>query len=943
MAVVPTDEVGTVQQEPIAGRAIPRFDDSASPAEFGAGVGEGLEQAASHVQQMQDRADRSAVMALNTQATNTKNQLLFDPQNGAFGKLGANAINLPGSYEPQFDEAMQKIGQGAANPRQQQAFQQHAADERNQFSLLLNRHEYEQQQIAQDEIYKNAIASQAKNAELNYNSPSIVQQSKHAIAMLTDDYVGRKGLSKDPVTGEPTGYSTNIATDLFSKIDGNVGRSLVDRDPIGSMHKLMQEGGDDPIFGDIKPGPLKDELIQRAKVGAAGKWSDGVMWAYRTLGQAEGAKNEATIQNMDEPQDVKDMTIAEIQRKRAQLSGQMQQQNADGLEEVHRQIANGTGDENTIQQIKGYVRDNTIQAAQAGTMIGGIEAQMMAGAEDQAGKDWANDRFNRGVAVDPSDGPSKKYMNAAFQDMVKGVEPLSDQYVNTASLVMSRTGILPKTAMDNARAQYIGGDPEIAGKAALAMRRWETENAHAVSFEMDEKTKAAFDVTADALQGGVPAAVAIQRGRDLANMPKDTRDRLEESWTALGHNTGQRASLSALSSALEADSRFATGTFTAAATIPEDLKGAYERNTRSAYLDNGGNLASAQNTAISDIKHKWGVTYVNGAAQVMEFAPEAMDPRLTTDAIKEAMVNKAVGVTQAPIPTTGMLGQPTAPNNFNYGQAPGMTAQGNLAPYDRPVLKNPDGSYSTTSSIGVGTDKGEVVIPTVVDGKRLSDADAAAHYRKTGQNFGTFSDADSANTFATNLHNAQAADAEGKNPSLGHPNIIGPYDKRAFGSKPMSFPNDDGTETVIPTVVDGKQLSRLDAVKAYQKTGIGFGTFDNVTHAKGYMDAIAASHSKLANKMPFDPDAVQLVPAPGLTEYSQGQKWHLGVKDEFGSPVILTDSSNRPVEFRLPNGTETAAAEQKKMGDAGMKRMHDRIQRERNRGPEYSAAMAATP
>ena len=76
--------------------------------------------------------------------------------------------------------------------------------------------------------------------------------------------------------------------------------------------------------------------------------------------------------------------------------------------------------------------------------------------------------------------------------------------------------------------------------------------------------------------------------------------------------------------------------------------------------------------------------------------------------------------------------------------------------YDRPVLKNPDGSYSTTSSISVGTDKGETLIPTVVNGVRLTQQQAVDHFRKTGEHLGIFDTPAHANAYAEALHNEQA-------------------------------------------------------------------------------------------------------------------------------------------------------------------------------------------
>lgn len=127
------------------------------------------------------------------------------------------------------------------------------------------------------------------------------------------------------------------------------------------------------------------------------------------------------------------------------------------------------------------------------------------------------------------------------------------------------------------------------------------------------------------------------------------------------------------------------------------------------------------------------------------FGPDVIDAGVTASlAGKHAAIGGGGGA------------QPGSVPNFDYKHADGMIDPGNLDPWHRPVLHNPDGSYSTTSSFSIGTDKGETLIPSVVDGKRLSQADAIAHFKKTGENLGTFSSPDTADKFATDLHNAQA-------------------------------------------------------------------------------------------------------------------------------------------------------------------------------------------
>lgn len=86
----------------------------------------------------------------------------------------------------------------------------------------------------------------------------------------------------------------------------------------------------------------------------------------------------------------------------------------------------------------------------------------------------------------------------------------------------------------------------------------------------------------------------------------------------------------------------------------------------------------------------------------------------------------------------------------------GLIEQGNITNlYDRPVLKNADGSVSTTKSFSFAENGREVLIPQVIGGKELSKKDAIAHYHKTGEHLGKFATPAAATAYAEALHNEQ--------------------------------------------------------------------------------------------------------------------------------------------------------------------------------------------
>jgi hypothetical protein len=126
---------------------------------------------------------------------------------------------------------------------------------------------------------------------------------------------------------------------------------------------------------------------------------------------------------------------------------------------------------------------------------------------------------------------------------------------------------------------------------------------------------------------------------------------LEERYKA-NNNQLTKLGPAALTNEIKADPNWkATGIYgfrTLPPDVPPSMQGQFEELRQNYYKLTNGNVSQANDLAFKDLKNTWGVTQVNGPREFMQFAPESMNPGLTTEFLQKDMQEAAKGHTDDP-------------------------------------------------------------------------------------------------------------------------------------------------------------------------------------------------------------------------------------------------------------------------------------------------------
>lgn len=142
------------------------------------GFARGLGQIQQIVERERLQADRTAVLAADTARDSWANTALYDPEDGAFTKRGANALGVSQNVLAEFDDHVTQTAKSLRGERQQSAYLESSLQHRQNLQGSLNRFELQERTQYEDQTAQARVATAAETGALNYNDPAALKRSR---------------------------------------------------------------------------------------------------------------------------------------------------------------------------------------------------------------------------------------------------------------------------------------------------------------------------------------------------------------------------------------------------------------------------------------------------------------------------------------------------------------------------------------------------------------------------------------------------------------------------------------------------------------------------------------------------------------------------------------------------------------------------------------------
>lgn len=334
-----------------------------------------------------------------------------------------------------------------------------------------------------------------------------------------------------------------------------------------------------------------------------------------------------------------------------------------------------------------------------------------------------NSYLNGTAFADPNNPKDKALVNGAFSRMINSNDP---ELQAKAIDLSAQTGIVPAQLVSTVSGRLTVGTPQQKVQAAQIVSQLITKNPRLVSAFPQTIQAQALSINRSIEAGVSPEQAIAFSEKNLDQNKSFDRDRREQNFQMDNAKKLREKNIENLKSELS-DIPWSRKS----AEVPDALIGQYEYLTKEFYMNTGANYEDATAHAAAIVKSQWKTTNIGGKPKLQRYSPEASYPYGSSSAwIKTQLLDTLSGKPDIETRPSGLI------------------EVGNIDLSKRMPLKNSDGTISTLRSISIEQDGKAVLIPTIQDGKRMTDAEAIRYYQKTGQNLGIFETENDAMNYA---------------------------------------------------------------------------------------------------------------------------------------------------------------------------------------------------
>lgn len=423
---------------------------------------------------------------------------------------------------------------------------------------------------------------------------------------------------------------------------------LTRQNPQGMLDALANPGKASPDLRSVLDGlndTQREGVLAKAQRQLSGQYSNTIVDTYRNQGPTAGAALLSRVDKSGQPDDIKAQIYSDVEKGLGQWRAEARQTHAQPLMGLEERLASGHPNPTDPGLVLDLYHQGVFTPEQAGEMRGRIEKAQEKQVEDQANLTVARNAYVNGQGLDPKNKDHQDGIDSLFIATTQGVQPGSAEWINRAADISQKTGITPYSLVAWSRTALVSSSPQIAAQAANAIQRQDDANPRGIGYAVDPQTKAQAKLINDAVHAGSDPATAVENARKITSLADADKLRLEELYK---QQKVAATTQGALTQELKADPKFATGWFSRALPIPPGMAGEYEQLRQNYFKLTNGNIQQTNDLAYRDMKNTWGITKVNGKPEYMQFAPESMNPGLTTEFLRKDMETSVKGLTDDP-------------------------------------------------------------------------------------------------------------------------------------------------------------------------------------------------------------------------------------------------------------------------------------------------------